>query len=290
MVLMASEQNKTTEVHESHYFNVHIHNSEQKPSLEENNSQAHRESFGEIEIRSVAMSANIASSVCQEVNHLIRITSESIVDYPLPSVEIRPDLMDDGGVTFDVDTVCSFVLPPESVLLAIVLSRWDDIVGPQTVQMWLKKDMECKSSINYIENKLVCNHRNDRYSKNVTPIMKSVHYVTCHTVNCASVSATNSSSSMLIVPDLNMATISQLFHSQNHKDAPSVPFSLGVITSLSHCTFLHQRFNVVQNWIQRLTHHLLPAVAEEVNRSTYHYLLLVLRCVHIHVSTYVIRV
>nr|CAD7410857.1 unnamed protein product [Timema cristinae] len=116
------------------------------------------ENESEVEfVRSIAMSKNIAYSVQDDVDHVIRIntldreSSEQVcntnesenfnmdktknLDLDHICDTFEPPL----AIPLNLKSLCSFILPPadEGIISAVVLSKWDDIMGPQTMYAWL---------------------------------------------------------------------------------------------------------------------------------------------------------
>ncbi|XP_063219647.1 uncharacterized protein LOC134529456 isoform X2 [Bacillus rossius redtenbacheri] len=111
-------------------------------------------------IRSVAMSANVALAVVDEVKHFIRVSSfktESLLESGISTAadnsnidveQIEEEFVHENTSKQEHEhdyfcnlmSSCSFVLPSEDddIVSAVVISKWDDVIGPQTVHAWLK--------------------------------------------------------------------------------------------------------------------------------------------------------
>ncbi|XP_026276233.1 guanine nucleotide exchange factor C9orf72 isoform X1 [Frankliniella occidentalis] len=249
---------------------------------EETQSQL-KEDFSPPMIRSVAMSANIASTVQEEVKHLIKVNpppDESVVQYKVRKMssefsEDNSDLSDSysddhdyPSIDMNLSSICSHVLPndDDSTACAMVLSRWDDIMGPRTIRVWLPETVS--DDENYSENELCkfttprsvkaacqfsCPHQmSSKYNKVL--LMKAIKYVTSHTVNytCVTGSSTpeQNNSALFIVPDLDMVAQSLMFHVPL---SGSSPYSLALLVKYSkYSRFLPLR-NLCQHWLERLS-------------------------------------
>ncbi|XP_059491327.1 guanine nucleotide exchange factor C9orf72-like [Neocloeon triangulifer] len=174
-------------------------------------------------LRSLAMSANVANSVNVEVGHLIRVASNSsLTDQP-------PDLRLGDGVEVNV------ALPSTSPLLFMVLARWDDVVGPQTLYVWLPKQGG------------LCG----------APMLgRRVRYVTSHAVSCNSVTAASGAASLRVVPDLRIVFMTRLFH------ASRAPFAVAAATELDKLYFVQGRHALFQDWMQRLADKIAPQLRQ----------------------------
>ncbi|XP_033609578.1 guanine nucleotide exchange C9orf72 homolog isoform X2 [Cryptotermes secundus] len=217
-------------------------------------------------LRSVAVSSNIASSAQEEVCHFFHVDTSKSNKFPAVSTadrtylqEIKQDppaeysLPNDHGANSSV----SYILPSEedNIVSAVVLSKWDDIMGPQTVHVWLKDDADVRS----LDSKSTLGQHTIR---NMC-LAKSVKYVTVHTVNCTGLNSVLSanygsasgdlgqrSSGLFIVPELDLIAQSVVFQLQDHK--LSVPYSLALTVSYQHYSyFLHLR-QLCQHWLQRM--------------------------------------
>ncbi|XP_069694227.1 guanine nucleotide exchange factor C9orf72 homolog isoform X2 [Periplaneta americana] len=224
-------------------------------------------------VRSIAMSANIARSVREEVRHLIHVDSSESdrlhtdtmtdSDYSkcLEEVKVDPSFSL-GKSDFNLPQVhgassnISYILPSveENIISAIVLSKWDDIIGPQTVHVWLQDNADIKStSIRSIPYRTALN----------SCLAKAVKYVTGHTVNYSGLSSVFSPSyadsatipgernnSVFVVPELDLIAQSLVFQLQNHE--VNTPFSLALMVSYQHYNyFLHLR-QLCRHWLQRM--------------------------------------
>lgn len=217
-------------------------------------------------LRSVAVSSNIASSVEEEVRHFIHVDSSKSNKFPAVSTtdktcleEIKPDPSTEYNLpnVHGASSSVSYIFPSEedNIVSAVVLSKWDDIMGPQTVHVWLKDDAYVRS----LDTKSTLGHHTIRDMC----LAKSVKYVTVHTVNCtglnsvlsanhgsASVDLGQRSSGLFIVPELDLIAQSLVFQLQDHQ--LSVPYSLALTVSYQHYNyFLHLR-QLCQHWLQRM--------------------------------------
>ncbi|KAK3924322.1 Guanine nucleotide exchange C9orf72-like protein [Frankliniella fusca] len=234
-------------------------------------------------IRSVAMSANIANTVQEEVKHLIKVNpplDESPIKYQVrkTSSELSDDNSDISdtysgdhdyhSIEMSCSSICSHVLPndDDSTVCAMVLSRWDDIMGPRTIRVWLPESVSEEESgpetepLKFTTPKSVkaacqfsCSHQmSSKYNKIL--LMKAIKYVTSHTVNYTCVTGTStpeqSNSALFIVPDLDMVAQSLMFHVPL---SGSSPYSLALLVKYSkYSRFLPLR-NLCQHWLERLS-------------------------------------
>jgi len=126
-------------------------------------------------VRSLSMSRNMAVSLTDEVSHMIRLpppsstptpkktvqkslTSTSQAEFHAPSSltsfslsnpekEVKSLMLSSGVSLVETKTGClsssslttNSSPSPTSVLTGICVSRWDDIVGPQTVYLWTEQ-------------------------------------------------------------------------------------------------------------------------------------------------------
>lgn len=233
-------------------------------------------------IRSVAMSANIASTVQDEVKHLIKVNH--VTALPVARLEVSQastepnDDNSDFSDTYSADhdypsvdmhnvSICSHVLPIEdSVVSALVLSRWDDIMGPRTIRVWLPENQPGSEGSLDVEPityttprsvKAACqfscmHHMSTKYNKNL--LMKAIKYVTSHTVNYTCVTGTStpeeSSSAIFVVPDLDMVAQSLMFHVPL---SGSSPYSLALLVRYSHYSNFLPLRRLCLHWLERLT-------------------------------------
>ena len=250
----------------------------------ENLSLEKKGDFSPPVIRSVAMSANIANAVQDEVKHLIKVNTlpleESIAHYevrqtsPAPSEE-NSDVSDtysadhdSGSLDMQCGSICAHVLPndDESIVCAVVLSRWDDIMGPRTIRVWLPENVSDQEASSVVETTKFTSPRNvkaacqfnclhqmpEKYNKIL--LMKAIKYVTSHTVNYTCVTGTSApeerSSAIFVVPDLDMVAQSLMFHVPL---SGSCPYSLALVVSFNkYSTYLPVR-KLCQHWLERLT-------------------------------------
>ncbi|GLH11653.1 Uncharacterized protein GBIM_16399 [Gryllus bimaculatus] len=251
-------------------------------------------------VRSVAMSANVASIVKDEVRHLIRVsalepsTSKHYSTYEPNNREdiniVLPTSKDLGvGSNSIVNTSCSHILPTVdgNIIFAVILSRWDDIMGPQTVHAWLEENPVARGLLNtevnspsssYVDTlpesksgvHVTSNHK--LVEQNVY-IMKAVKYVTSHTVNYTGI-CLNSSASLLyeqesnlfVVPDLELVAQSLVFHARSLDT--TVPFSLSVLVGYQHYEyFLHLR-RLCHQWLRRMAERLHEPLVKCMSTST----------------------
>ncbi|XP_034251992.1 guanine nucleotide exchange C9orf72-like [Thrips palmi] len=234
-------------------------------------------------IRSVAMSANIASTVQDEVKHLIKVNplpAESASKYEVLRMSPEPNEENsDFSDTYSADndypsidlhciSICSHVLPndDDSIISAMVLSRWDDIMGPRTIRAWLPEnvnesegssDMEVMKFTSPRSVKAACQFScpHQMSSKvNKILLMKAIKYVTSHTVNytCVTGSSTpeENTSAMFVVPDLDMVAQSLMFHVPL---SGSSPYSLAVLVKYSNYSKLLPLRKLCQHWLERLS-------------------------------------
>ncbi|XP_021922721.1 guanine nucleotide exchange C9orf72 homolog [Zootermopsis nevadensis] len=216
-------------------------------------------------LKSVAMNADIAQSAQEEVQHFMhvdssknsRLSAASTTDITY-SEELKPNPPAEYNLSnvYCAGSSVSHILPSEegNIISAVVLSKWDDIVGPQTVYVWLKNKVDM---IN-VDTRRTVGHS---LIRNLC-IAKSVKYVTTHTVNytglnlvmspsCsdATVNPVERNSGIFIVPELDLIAQSLIFQLQNHE--LNVPYSLAVIVSYQHYSYyLHLR-QLFQLWLQR---------------------------------------
>jgi hypothetical protein len=216
-------------------------------------------------LRSVAMSSDIARSR-EEVCHFIDddsskssgLTAVSTTD-TTDLEELKPDapaeytLSNVHGANLSV----SYVLPSEedSIVSAIVLSKWDDIIGPQTVHVWLKEE----ANVKILSTKDTPGHS---VIRNVC-LAKSVKYVTVHTVNCTglnpalspcygsdTVNPGQKNSGIIIVPEIDLVAQFIVFQLQDHQ--LNILHSLAILVSYQHYSyFLHLR-QLCWHWLQRM--------------------------------------
>lgn len=227
----------------------------QYPSTSKRNFEASQENDvrEDVVVRSVGMSANIASTVKTEVKHLIRVntfddtymSSDSDTEHkksqtpqnsPISSRSCRTEVNQANGL----DLTFSYILPPADIckVFAIVLSKWDDIMGPQSIHVWLPE----KSGSN--EQKAFAN---DSTQEDIQ-MRRAVKYVTCHTVNYMGLGrGDNPQTSVFVVPDLELVAQSLVFHWKERRLL--VPYSLAVVVNYSHYSaFLHLR-QLLHNWL-----------------------------------------
>ena len=217
-------------------------------------------------VRSVAMSENIARSVKEEVKHFIHV--ESSVNNILPfSVCLddtqRGQIFPVGKTEYHIhndSSSISYILPSvhDSIVSGVILSKWDDIMGPQTVHMWLREDVR--------------NGSHHSSTQNNTCLAKAVKYVTSHTVNytgahyniSSNTDTSERNSSIFLVPELDLIAQSLVF--QLRDQDLNTPYSLAVMVSYQHYSyFLHFR-QLYRHWLQRMTarlHVILLKVSKE---------------------------
>nr|CAD7440878.1 unnamed protein product [Timema bartmani] len=116
------------------------------------------ENENEVEfVRSIAMSKNIAYSVQDDVDQFIRINTldRESLEHVCNTNESENFNMDKSNnldldhicetfepplaIPLNLKSLCSFILPPadDGIISAVVLSKWDDIMGPQTIYAWM---------------------------------------------------------------------------------------------------------------------------------------------------------
>jgi len=216
-------------------------------------------------VRSVAMGSDIARSQ-EEVCHFIHVDSSKSSGLPAVTTtgttdleELKPDapaeytLSNVRGANLSV----SYILPSEedSIVSAVVLSKWDDIIGPQTVHVWLKDEANLK---------ILSTEDTPGHSviRNVC-LAKSVKYVTVHTVNCTGLNPALSpcygsdtinpgqkNSGIFIVPEIDLVAQFVVFQLQDHQ--MNILHSLAILVSYQHYSyFLHLR-QLCWHWLQRM--------------------------------------
>ena len=215
--------------------------------------------------RSVAMSSEIAGSL-EEVCHFIHVDSSNSSGLPAVSKtdptdleELKPDVSFEYTLSnvHCANLSVSYILPSEedSIVSAIVLSKWDDIMGPQTVHVWLKDE----ANVKILGKEDTAGHS---VIRNVC-IAKSVKYVTFHTVNCTGLSSAVSpccgsdtvdsgqkNSGIFIVPEIDLVAQFIVFQLQDHQ--LNILHSLAILVSYQHYSyFLHLR-QLFWHWLQRM--------------------------------------
>lgn len=164
--------------------------------------------------------------------------------------------------TSSVRTTYSYFLPNEEAnfISALVLSKWDDIMGPQTVHVWLKKrenqdslgaqtltsfdDLDIPSIIAETE------EDND--------LVKSINYLSTHTVNYSGVNMTSSkkglsfkNSTFFVVPDLNFVSQALIFYLK--KNEVDIPYSFAVLVHYKYNSYYLSYFDLVRIWLEKLS-------------------------------------
>lgn len=216
-------------------------------------------------LKPAAMSSVIAGSAQEEVCHFIDVDSSKHSGLPSVSATdttcleaVKPDAPAEYTLSnvYGANLSVSYILPAEedSIISAIVLSKWDDIMGPQTVHVWLKDEANVKST-----------RTEDSASHSVIRnvcLAKSVKYVTVHTVNCTGLSSALSpccgsnavdpgqkNSGIFIVPEIDLVAQSLVFQLQDHE--LSVLYSVAILVSYrQYDYFLHLR-QLCWHWLQR---------------------------------------
>jgi hypothetical protein len=237
-------------------------------------------------LRSVAMNENIAKSTQEEVQHFIPVDSSKHSRFSAVSatdITYPEDIKSDPPAEYNLPNVhcggssVSYILPSEedNIISAIVLSKWDDIMGPQTVYVWLKSEVDMEN----VDSRSSVGHN---VIKNMC-LANSVKYVTSHTVNYTSLNSVVSpscgdatvdpverNSGIFIVPELDLVAQSLVFQLQDHE--LNIPYSLAIIMSYQHYSyFLHLR-RLCQLWLQRMVarlHVILQKVILVCNPACY---------------------
>jgi hypothetical protein len=216
-------------------------------------------------LRSVPMSASTAISVHEEMQHFLHVDSSQSSRLPAVSAtdttypeEIKPHLPAEFNLPniYGAGSAVSYILPSveDSIVSAIVLSKWDDVMGPQTVHVWLRDDVDMKSQD-------IGSTLNHSVMRNMY-LRKSVKYVTSHTVNYTGlnsvllpssgnvpVDAGESNSGIFIVPELDLVAQSLVFQLQNHEF--NVPYSLAMMVSYQHYDYFLHLHQLCRHWLQR---------------------------------------
>jgi hypothetical protein len=217
-------------------------------------------------LSSMAVSSDIASSVQEEVCHFIPVDSSEKGRLPAVSTvdtsyleELKPDPPAEYNLpnVHGASSSVSYIFPSEeeNIVSAVVLSKWNDIMGPQTVHVWLKDDADIRS----LDTKRTLGHHMIRNMQ----LAKSVKYVTVHTVNCTGLNSFSSancgsppvdvgqrSSGLFIVPELDLIAQSIVFQIYNRQ--LSVPYSLAVTVSYQHYSYFLHLHQLCQHWLQRM--------------------------------------
>ncbi|KAG8233949.1 hypothetical protein J437_LFUL015651 [Ladona fulva] len=176
-------------------------------------------------------------------------------------------------------SICSHLLPKDdNIVLAVVLSKWDDIMGPQTLHIWLQEDSEQIYNSAHLKQEFPPNNhfresvsessRNENsHSKSPvslcelsedSSLLSAVKYVTNHTVNCLTVSGNFGSSnswvekgtSFFAVPDINIVFLSLLFQVREQKT--SVPYSIALIVNYEHYDYFRRLRVLCLQWLRRI--------------------------------------
>ena len=161
------------------------------------------------------------------------------------------------------DTRCSHTLPMGNIISAVVASRWDDIMGPRTIRVWLpptlSESLHTLDSATRAANvsiKTACEFycRHQMVGCTDTDIlMKAIKYVTVHTnYTCISglVPPDVAGTSVLVVPALNAVAQSNLFHLPLKG---SCPHSVALLMDYSaYEDYLHMR-PLANFWLQKLS-------------------------------------
>ncbi|XP_046984554.1 uncharacterized protein LOC124554908 isoform X2 [Schistocerca americana] len=183
-------------------------------------------------VRSLAMSANIANAVKNEVKHLIHISAvESCAEKNMWVGAATGSKLPTVSYTANASFSSSFVLPSaeEHLISVIVLSRWDDIMGPQTVHVWMEH-----------AEKSTCN----------IDMIRAIRYVTNHTVSQAAETSAMGPK-IFVVSDLHIIAQSLTFGVRVHRGQRRLPHSISVLVSLSqYSSFLELRC-LCHQWLIR---------------------------------------
>jgi hypothetical protein len=217
-------------------------------------------------LTSVAMSSDVAGSAQEEVGHCIHVDSSKSSGMPaisttdttyLKEVKSGPPAEYTLSNVHGANLSVSYILPSEedSIVSAVVLSKWDDIMGPQTVHVWLKDEANVK---------ILGTEDTPGHSviRNVC-LAKSVKYVTVHTVNCASLSSAllpcygsdtvdpgQKNSGIFIVPEIDLVAQSLVFQLQDHE--LNVLYSLAILVSYQHYNYFLHLHQLCWHWLQRV--------------------------------------
>ncbi|XP_047102038.1 guanine nucleotide exchange factor C9orf72-like isoform X1 [Schistocerca piceifrons] len=183
-------------------------------------------------VRSLAMSANIANAVKNEVKHLIHISAiESCAEKNMWVGATTGSKLPTVSYTANASFSSSFVLPSaeEHLISVVVLSRWDDIMGPQTVHVWMEQ-----------AEKSTCN----------IDMIRAIRYVTNHTVSQAAETSAMGPK-IFVVSDLDIIAQSLTFGVRVHRGQRRLPHSISVLVSLSqYSSFLELRC-LCHQWLIR---------------------------------------
>ncbi|XP_049845723.1 guanine nucleotide exchange factor C9orf72-like isoform X2 [Schistocerca gregaria] len=197
-------------------------------------------------VRSLAMSANIANAVKNEVKHLIHISAvESCAEKNMWVGATTGSKLPTVSYTANASFSSSFVLPSaeEHLISVIVLSRWDDIMGPQTVHVWMEQ-----------AEKTTCNI--DR--------IRAIRYVTNHTVSQAAETSAMGPK-IFVVSDLHIIAQSLTFGVRVHRGQRRLPHSISVLVSLSqYSSFLELRC-LCHQWLIRTAARLQTQLQDPFN-------------------------
>lgn len=246
-------------------------------------------------VRSVAMSANVASIMKDEVRHLIRVSGFDSGNPVQAAVVDEEEDMNAFPSNKDLEfsstslNSCSHILPNEegSVVFAVILSRWDDIMGPQTVHAWLEENAEVRDLQNSDSRRAASSSSSaisesrsgisspchNRLTDHNTYISKAMKYVTSHTVNYTGISLNSSvplyveqESNLFVVPDLELVAQSLGFHVRAMEN--SVPLSLSILIVYKHYEyFLHLRHLCLQ-WLRRMAERLHEPLVKSMNTNS----------------------
>lgn len=183
-------------------------------------------------VRSLAMSANIANAVKNEVKHLIHISAvESCMEENLWLGATSGSKISHVNYIANASFTTSCVLPAteEHLISAIVLSRWDDIMGPQTVHVWTEQTETNTCNID---------------------MLRAIRYVTNHTVS-QTAETSGMGPKIFVVSDLRIIAQSLTFGVCVHRRQRRVPHSISVLVSLSqYSSFLELRY-LCHQWLIR---------------------------------------
>lgn len=223
-------------------------------------------------LRSVTISSDIARSQ-EEVCNFIDVNSSETTD-TTDIEELKPDAPAEYTISnvHGANLSVSYILPSEedSIVSAIVLSKWDDIIGPQTVHVWSQDKANVKIA-----------STEDTPGRNVIKnvcLAKSVKYVTVHTVNCTGLNQALSpccgsdtvdpgqkNSGIFIVPEIDLVAQFIVFQLQDHQ--LNVLHSLAILVSYQHYSyFLHLR-QLCWHWLQRMAARLHVVLLKVIDRN-----------------------
>jgi len=228
--------------------------------------------------RSLSMSENLAFSVVDEVPHMFRLNALTTAvpsssnsptegngdqrysgqgqeSYFHRHQELKPKASNSVGVTSSYleSNAIAMTIPLKrstsmgkrnDILIGIVVSRWDNIVGPQCSYLWTEE----MTSLFYPGN----------LPKHLTRLIKYVsdHTVDHHEVDGNLVSHSTMKSGLCIVPDLHLVYISlsirvpsDSMSSEIERPGMTVPHSVAVLASLQYLHHFILMRPLVTSWL-----------------------------------------